>query len=217
MLSSRPDLVIFDCDGVLVDSEGPANQVMCDALNRIGLSYTLESTIATYVGRSMDSCVVMIEEELGRPLPENFVEDMRAETLKRFERELQPVPGIKDAIAAIDIPDCVASSGQFKKMNFTLGKTGLLDYFAGRIFSVSQVERGKPHPDLFLFAANRMNTEPGRCVVVEDSVPGVQAARAAGIPVFGYAGSEFTDGDALAAAGASVFTDMTELPSLLQA
>jgi HAD superfamily hydrolase (TIGR01509 family) len=165
----------------------------------------------------MDSCVAMIEEELGRSVPDTFVEDLRAATFTAFERELEPVPGVKAAIAAIAIPDCVASSGPFKKMRFTLGHTGLLDYFEGRLFSASQVARGKPHPDLFLFAAERMNTAPEHCVVVEDSVPGVQAARAAGIPVLGYAGAAHADAAVLQAAGAHVFTDMADLPGLVQA
>jgi HAD superfamily hydrolase (TIGR01509 family) len=215
MLSIPPDLVIYDCDGVLVDSEGPANRVMCTALNALGLNYTVETTIARFVGRSMDSCVTMIEAELGRAVPDTFVDDLRTETFAAFEQELQPVSSIKQAIAAIDRPDCVASSGPFKKMHVTLGLTGLLDYFEGRIFSASQVERGKPHPDLFLFAADRMNTPPERCVVIEDSVPGVQAARAAGIPVFAYAGADHANAAALERAGAHVFTDMTDLPGLL--
>jgi HAD superfamily hydrolase (TIGR01509 family) len=189
---------------------------MCDALNALGLDYTVDSTIARFVGRSMDSCVTLIEEELGRAVPDTFVEDLRAATFTAFERELQPVPGVKTAIEAIDLPDCVASSGPFRKMRFTLGHTGLLDYFEGRLFSASQVTRGKPHPDLFLFAAARMNTPPERCVVVEDSVPGVQAARAAGIPVLGYAGAAHADPAALQAAGACVFTDMIDLPALVQ-
>lgn len=216
MLVPSPDLVIYDCDGVLVDSEGPANRVMCDALNALGLDYTVETTIARFVGRSMDSCVAMIGDELGRAVPETFVADLRTATFAAFERELQPVPGVKAAIAAIDLPDCVASSGPFQKMRFTLGHTGLLDYFDGRLFSASQVARGKPHPDLFLFAAECMKTAPERCVVIEDSVPGVQAARAAGMPVFGYAGADHTDAAALERAGAHIFTDMAVLPGLLR-
>lgn len=215
MLAIPPDLVIYDCDGVLVDSEEPANRVMRDALNALGLDYTLEATIARFVGHSMDNCVMMIEAELGRAVPANFVEDLRAATFAAFERELQPVPGVGAAIEAIDIPDCVASSGPFKKMRFTLGRTGLLEHFEGRLFSASQVARSKPHPDLFLHAAGSMNTAPERCVVIEDSVPGVQAARAAGMPVFGYAGAAHADAAALERSGATVFTDMASLPALL--
>jgi HAD superfamily hydrolase (TIGR01509 family) len=133
-----------------------------------------------------------------------------------FERELVPVPGVIEALDQIKTPMCVASSGSHEKMRFTLGKTGLLDHFVGRIFSVDQVEHGKPAPGNFLFATDQMDTQPERCAVVEDSVSGVTAGLAAGMAVFAFAGG-VTTADLLWIEGAVVFDDMTSLPALLRA
>jgi len=206
--------VIFDCDGVLVDSELLSNRVLAQTLAEVGLPMSLEETIATFMGHSMSACVAIIEERTSRPIPPNFVSDFRDRTFEVFRRELRPVPGIESVLATIDLPYCVASSGPPEKIHLTLGITGLLPRFAGRIFSAVEVERGKPHPDLFLHAAYEMGVAPTACVVVEDSIRGVQAAVAAGMRVFGYA--DLTDADALAAAGARVFRSMAELPALLR-
>jgi len=207
------ELVIFDCDGVLVDSELLSNRVLAQALAEIGLPMSLEETIATFMGHSMAACVTLIEERTGRPIPPRFVADFRDRTFEVFRRELRPVPGIESVLDGINLPSCVASSGPPEKIHLTLSITGLLPRFAGRIFSAVEVERGKPHPDLFLHAAHKMGVAPGNCVVVEDSARGVQAAVAAGMRVFGYA--DLTDAGTLAAAGARVFRSMEELPSLL--
>jgi HAD superfamily hydrolase (TIGR01509 family) len=147
------------------------------------------------------------------------VHKLQAETLQAFrDAPLQPVPGINeviDTLEAAGVNTCIASSGGFDKMNVSLGVTGLLARFEGRIFSVTQVARPKPYPDLFLHAAIAMNEQPFDCVVVEDSVPGVQAAKSAGMRVLGYAGAPHTDRDAMAAAGAFLFDDMTKLPGLV--
>ena len=206
--------MIFDCDGVLVDSELLSNRVLAQTLAEVGLPMSLEETIATFMGHSMSACVAIIEERTSRPIPPNFVSDFRDRTFEVFRRELRPVPGIESVLATIDLPYCVASSGPPEKIHLTLGITGLLPRFAGRIFSAVEVERGKPHPDLFLHAAYEMGVAPTACVVVEDSIRGVQAAVAAGMRVFGYA--DLTDADALAAAGARVFRSMSELPALLR-
>jgi len=208
------ELVIFDCDGVLVDSELLSNRVLAQTLAEVGLPMSLEETIATFMGHSMSACIAIIEERTSRPIPPNFVSDFRDRTFEVFRRELRPVPGIESVLATIDLPYCVASSGPPEKIHLTLGITGLLPRFAGRIFSAVEVERGKPHPDLFLHAAYEMGVAPTACVVVEDSIRGVQAAVAAGMRVFGYA--DLTDADALAAAGARVFRSMSELPALLR-
>ncbi len=213
-------LVIFDCDGVLVDSEPLSNTVFARGLNREGLNWSVEETMRRLVGRSMKSCVEIVEGLLARQLPEDFVHKMQAETLQAFrDAPLQPVPGINEAIDAIEaqgIQTCIASSGGFDKMEVSLGVTGLWSRFEGRIFSASQVKRGKPFPDLFLHAAIAMNEQPFDCVVVEDSVPGVQAAKSAGMRVLGYVGAPHADRDAMGAAGAFLFNDMKQLPELVR-
>jgi HAD superfamily hydrolase (TIGR01509 family) len=210
-----PDLVIFDCDGVLVDSEGPANRLLCEAMNQAGLDISEEETNRRFNGLTMASVVEIIEQRLGRKLPSDFLPSLQERTFEAFRHELKVVPGIHDAIARIGLPDCVASSGRLEKMRFTLGLTGLLEHFDGRLFSATQVARGKPAPDVFLFAAEQMGVAPSRCVVVEDAVAGVQAARAAGMTVLAYAGHSYADTDALQRAGGQVFASMADLPSLV--
>ncbi len=215
----RPDLVIFDCDGVLVDSETIANRELARALTQIGLPTTIEQSMSRYVGRSMKSCYEDVEKQLGRPLPKEFARQLDLATFTALERELLAVPGIEtvlDALDRISLPYCVASSGSHEKMQLTLGKTGLLERFGvgekKRIYSSSQVARGKPFPDLFLYAAQQCGALPSACAVVEDSVPGVQAALAAGMHAFGHAAVQYPGAQArLHAAGAQVFLDMSEL------
>jgi HAD superfamily hydrolase (TIGR01509 family) len=213
-------LVIFDCDGVLVDSEPLANASFSRALKAQGLDWSVEETMRRLMGRSLKSCVEICETEIGRKLPNDFVEKMQAVTYQSFrEAPLQPVAGVKDAVVALQkagIDTCVASSGSPEKMRFTLGLTGLWDLFDGRIFSASQVPRGKPFPDLFLHAAIEMNVQPFACTVIEDSVPGIQAARSAGMRALAYAGAPYADPASLAAAGGELFDDMKKLPELVQ-
>ena len=211
-----PDLLIFDCDGVLVDSEPPANRVLCATLNELGLEITLADTVRHFIGRSLDSCIERIETEFGLPLADDFRQRLQRRTFAAFRDELRAVPGIVPVIEQLTVPYCVASSGTIEKMRFTLGLTGLLAHFEGRMFSATEVTRGKPHPDLFLHAARRMGHPPERCVVVEDSPPGVAGAIAAGMGVFGYAGGALADAAALRAGGATVFADMADLPELLR-
>jgi HAD superfamily hydrolase (TIGR01509 family) len=207
------ELVIFDCDGVLVDSEPLANRVFTAALHEVGLPLSYQEVCATFIGLSMERCIEIVEQRLGRPVPGDFVARLQARTFEAFRSSLQPVPGIVEALDRIDAPVCVASSGEMEKMELNLGLTGLLPRFEGRLFSATQVERGKPWPDLFLHAASTLGARPAHSAVVEDSLPGVQAARAAGMTVFAYAGPDRRV--ALAKAGAVVFDDMQELPSLL--
>ena len=209
------DLVIFDCDGVLVDTEPLANRVFTAALNEIGLAVTYEEVCRDFIGLSLPRCVEIVETRRGEPLPAGFIEELQSRTFDAFERELQPVPGIHEALRRISIPLCVASSGDHEKMRLTLGLTGLLPHFEGRMFSAMDVERGKPHPDLFLRAALEMGAAPARCAVVEDSLPGVRAAVAAGMAVFGYTASAAAG--PLKEAGATVFLEMAALPELLEA
>jgi len=212
-------LVIFDCDGVLVDSEPIANASFSAALAAQGLDWSIEETMRRLLGRSLKSCVEIVEAELGRKLPDDFLEKMQAVTYGRFrDAPLQPIDGVKDAVLALQaagVETCVASSGAPEKMRFTLGLTGLWDLFGGRIFSSSQVPRGKPFPDLFLHAALSLDVQPFDCVVIEDSVPGVQAGRSAGMRVLAYAGAPYADRAGLAAAGGELFDAMKRLPGLV--
>lgn len=208
------ELVIFDCDGVLVDSEPIANRVFSELLGEVGLPMSYDETVRTFVGRSVATCVGMVEERIGCAVPEGWVDDWRRRTLDAFSRELRAVEGVQAVLERLDVPFCVASSGEPSKMRFTLGMTGLLPRFEGRMFSAVEVPRGKPAPDLFLHAARRMGAAPARCAVVEDTAVGVQAGAAAGMTVFGFAA--MSDPDALRAAGAAhVFHRMHELPHLL--
>ena len=207
-------LVIFDCDGVLVDSERLAIRVDVQVLASLGWHMTEDEVVRRFVGKSDAHMKRDIEEHLGRTLPDDWDAGFRDVYLDTFRRELRPVDGIVEALDAIRTATCVASSGTHEKMRFTLGLTGLWDRFEGRIFSATEVARGKPHPDLFLHAAARMGFAPADCAVVEDSRFGVEAARAAGMRAFGYAGG-VTPADALAGPGTVVFEDMRDLPGLL--
>ena len=207
--------MIFDCDGVLVDSEVIANRVLAAAITEAGVPMTTEESMRTFMGRRWEDSLSRISERLGRPLPAGFTDAYRDRRDEALEAELEPVAGVAEAIARIDVPRCVASSGTVEKIRFTLGHTGLLELFEGRIFSAHEVEHGKPAPDVFLYAAERMGADPRGCAVVEDSLVGVEAARAAGMTAFGYCGH--LPAEAMAAAGARPFDSMRRLPGLLEA
>lgn len=216
----RPELVIFDCDGVLVDSEVPANRVLADYLRDHGLDMPLERVMATFVGLSLKSCAEIAERDHGVRLPDSFIDDIRRLTAEVLAAEVQPIAGIREAVGAIACPVCVASSGEIEKMRLTLGRTGLIALFEGRLFSATEVERGKPAPDLFLHAAAGMKVRPEMAAVIEDSPYGVQAARAAGMRAIGFTGGghrdHARDRGLLRDAGAdAVIEDMADLPGLL--
>ncbi len=219
--AAHPDLVIFDCDGVLVDSELLASRLLAEALAAEGYPVTAADCRARFTGISIRSVIEIIEAERGIPLPVDFEDRVRANDLQVFARELKAVPGIAQALAQIPTAKCVASSGAPEKIRHSLTVTGLIGFFEPHLFSAHMVKRGKPAPDLFLFAAAAMGADAARCVVVEDSTAGVAAARAAGMPVLGFAGGGHAGdgyGAMLAAAGAArVFDDMAKLPALLQA
>jgi HAD superfamily hydrolase (TIGR01509 family) len=209
------ELVIFDCDGVLVDSERIAVRVDAVVLERLGWVLTEEEIIDRFVGRSEAYMVGEIETAIGRPLPAGWDAEFAPLYRAALEAELTPVDGITEALDAIAAPTCVASSSTHERLRFTLGLTGLLDRFDGRIFSATDVANGKPAPDLFLHAAATLGVEPARCAVVEDSRYGVEAARAAGMRAFGYAGG-VTSAARLEGPGTVIFGDMRELPDLLR-
>ena len=208
------ELVIFDCDGVLVDSEPISNRVFTAALRDLGFDWSYDEVCRRFIGHSMAHCLLEIEADLGRPVPECFLDELQARTFDAFrEEKLQPVPGIPELLDRLEIPFCVASSGEPEKMRTTLGLTGLLPRFEGRLFSSVQVRHGKPAPDLFLLAAESCGAAPDRCVVIEDSVAGVRAGVDAGMAVLGYGGGPA--GADLAAHGATVFESMAEVPRLI--
>ena len=214
----RPSLVIFDCDGVLVDSERIAAEGMVESLRILGLDMSYAEIRREFVGLTWSDMVARIERKLGGPIPPDWSSRTRDRDRARFLSELQPVPHVRDVVHRLRdaaIPYCVASSGDPAKMQATLGATDLLPLFDDVLFSATMVARGKPHPDLFLFAADQMGHAPDGCVVIEDSLPGVGAARAADMRVLAYAGDPHTDDAALADAGAEVFHDMRDVPRLI--
>ena len=208
------ELVIFDCDGVLVDSERIAVRVESEYLTELGWPLTEAEIMERFTGRTDAYMDEAIEAQLGGRLPEGWKDQFHRRYREAFAAELVPVDGVIEVLDQLTIPACVASSGSHDKLRFTLGHTGLYERFEGRIFSGYEVANNKPAPDLFLHAAARMGAEPARCAVVEDSRPGVEAARAAGMPAFGYAGG-LTPPERLAGEGTVVFTDMRDLPRLL--
>lgn len=208
------ELLIFDCDGVLVDSEMITNRVFAAMLNEIGVPVTLEDMFERFVGRSMPQCLEIIEGLLGRPAPDGFVENYYAKSRAALETQLKAVPDIEMVLNTVDLPFCVASSGTHEKMQTTLGVTGLLPYFQGRIYSVTDVGRSKPFPDVFLHAAREQGAAPGNCAVIEDTPTGVSAGVAAGMTVFGFCA--LMPKHRLIEAGAHfTFERMRDLPRLL--
>jgi HAD superfamily hydrolase (TIGR01509 family) len=215
-LGMLPQLVIFDCDGVLVDSELLANQVFLAKLSALGLKLDLAYLMEHFVGRSMLDCLNQVEQMLGRPVPDNFLTELDQATFQAFESDLKAVEGIEKVLDALDlarISYCVASSGSHAKMNKTLGLTGLLPRLSGRIYSASEVARAKPFPDIYLYAAQKSSVASHHCVVIEDSPTGARAAMAAGMKVYGYAARN--SANKLETAGAKVFKNMKDLPGLL--
>jgi HAD superfamily hydrolase (TIGR01509 family) len=209
------ELIIFDCDGVLVDSEGIGNAVLAQAATREGAAFSAEEALQLFRGLKMAECVVEIERRSGRRVREDFVVDLRQAMAVAFEAELRAVVGIREALAAITLPVCVASNGPMSKMTQTLRLTGLLEHFDGRIFSAYDVGAWKPDPGLFLHAARTFGATPSRCVVVEDSLSGIRAANAAGMRVLGYTAGEAHAKSELGAECAELFDCMDDLPALL--
>ncbi len=217
--NSNTGLVIFDCDGVLVDSEVISCRAHAETLTRHGYPISADQVLERFLGVSDREARQTIETEIGRKLPDDFEAQVKQATLQFYAGDLRAISHIGEAIAAIGLPICVASSGTPEKIHHGLTCAGLYDLLAPHIFSATQVKRGKPAPDLFLFAAERMQVSPARCLVIEDSVPGITGARAAGMTVLGFhGGSHCRPGysDTLRAAGAAMtFDDMRQLPDLI--
>ena len=208
------DLVIFDCDGVLVDSEVLGNQVLVDYLATMGMSMPLGDAVRQFRGCKMADLVVEVERRFECKLPETFATDFRARMAEAFKTELRAIEGIAAAIEAIRLPMCVASSGPRAKIELSLTLTGLMPHFEGRIFSAYEINKWKPDPGIFLHAAKTIGVTPANCLIVEDSILGVQAAVAAGMRVVGYA-PDLEQAEILKKAGAIVLPVMLELPELI--
>ncbi|MGW8380970.1 HAD family hydrolase [Streptomyces sp. ODS28] len=213
----RYDLVIFDNDGVLVDSEPLSNRILAGYLTELGHPTSYEDSLRDYMGAAVHRVHDLVHERSGRKLPEDFDEVFHARVFEAFRRELMPVAGVAEVLDKLDadeIPYCVGSSGSHERIRVALRKTGLYDRFGERrIFSSEDVGRGKPAPDLFLHAARQMGVPAERCAVVEDSPLGVRAARDAGMDV--YAFTAMTPAERLPGAN-GYFERMPELPELLQ-
>ncbi|MEJ2625042.1 MAG: HAD-IA family hydrolase [Pseudolabrys sp.] len=213
-------LLIFDCDGVLVDSEVLAHAAMADLLSELGRPIPMSEALKIFSGKRLRDALAAAESWLGAPIPPDVAARAGERLLATFRRELQPVDGVRRAIEALPYSRCVASSSTPERLRVSLEVTGLAPLFGDSVFSADRVEYGKPAPDLFLFAAHAMSAEPGACIVVEDSVPGIAAARAAGMAAIGFIGASHGNGDIgerLGAAGADVVIDaMTELPATVE-
>jgi len=217
-----PQLVIFDCDGVLVDSEMIASRELAAYLSDFGRPTNGAECRAAFTGMSIKSVADIVRHDWGLNLPHDFVEQLRTRDRIAFERDLKIIPGVADVLSRLrhtQTSFCVASSGTLEKIRHSLNITGLLDHFDDRLFSAAQVTHGKPAPDLFELAASEMNVVPEHCVVIEDATAGVRGGVTAGMLVLGFTGGSHTGpdtADALMSAGAQrVFADMSELPKLL--
>ena len=217
-----PGLVILDCDGVLIDSEVLACTLDAEIYTAAGYPISTEEVMARFIGLSGADVDALVERDLGRALPAGYDRDYRTRLFDLFRRELKAIAGVRnflDDLAAAEVPFCVASSSLPERLHFTLELTGLWPHVEGRVFSASMVERGKPAPDLFLLASERMGVSPSRSLVVEDSAAGVTAAKAAGMRAFGFCGGSHcgpAHAQRLMDAGADAsFATMTDLRSVL--
>lgn len=213
----RIDLVIFDCDGVLIDSEGLSGAVLIEALAEIGVAIDFDDFCTRMVGRSFPTVAADLRAQ-GAAMPDTFEATYRARLLARFERDLAVTDGVRAMLDALDRPACVATSSSPTRVRRSLDLTGLAHLFGDNVFTASQVSRGKPAPDLFLLAAERMGAAPVRCLVVEDSLPGLEAATAAGMRALRYTGGAHLRGRQLKhAPGTRTFDDWAEFSALLGA
>lgn len=218
--TARPELVIFDCDGVLVDSEPISTLVLSELFVQYDIPIDQPTIYKRFLGRSMASMRNVLHDEYGIAMTDEHLEFVRLNMRERFARELKPVPGVADALSRLRMPVCVASSSSPERIRLSLGVTGLLDFLEPHIFSATMVENGKPAPDLFLHAARQMGVDPKGCIVVEDSPAGVMAAQAAGMRVFAFAGGGHALPAGLEAGLAAldpdlIFNDMRDLPDHL--
>jgi HAD superfamily hydrolase (TIGR01509 family) len=208
-------LVIFDCDGVLIDSEPIANRVFRDLLESAGLRLSLEEVMSAFVGNTRDGCIALAGSMLGRPLPSDFGKRWDKALFAALRAEVKPVAGVPELLAGMKVPFCVASNGNPDRMAWALDHAGLMPWVRGKLFTASEVAHPKPAPDLFLHAAKGMGAAPSACAVVEDTPTGVRAGIAAGMTVFGFAAASHIPAQSLRDEGATTFTSMRDLPALL--
>lgn len=212
-----PGLLVWDCDGVLVDTERLVTRLEAEWIAGLGWPLTQDDVVERFMARSEATMTAEIERHVGKALPAGWYDALRTASYDLFRAELTAVDGVVDVLDTLEgagVAMCVASSSGHGRLELVLGLTGLADRFAGRVYSAQDVQRGKPHPDLFLYAAHEQQVDPRDCVVIEDSEPGVRGGVAAGMRVLGYGGG-LAPASALSAAGASVFDRMDELPALL--
>ncbi|MCK4923221.1 MAG: HAD family hydrolase [Bacteroidales bacterium] len=205
--------IIFDCDGVLVDSEVISSKIFMEMAEELGFKMDIDFATEKFSGSSMKENLKFIEDNIKGDLPSNFEKKFRKQTFEAFKTDIKPIEGIKDLLDKINIPICVASSGPMEKIKLNLTTTKLIDRFGKSIFSSYDIGSWKPEPGIFLYAAKEMGYKPSECVVIEDSVAGIRAARVGGFEVFGYA--KDTNKSAFEALGANIFFNMNELSSLL--
>ena len=216
----KPELVIFDCDGVLVDSEALSMAALLDMVAQAGGAIGEEVAYERFLGRSMASVREMLMQEFRLAVTETHLSAMRVDLMRKFREELKPIAGVAELLAGIPIAFCVASSGTLDRIRYSLEVTGLLGLLEPHLFSATMVARGKPAPDLFLHAAASMEKSPAACLVIEDSPAGVQAAQSAGMRVAAFVGGSHAAGPGLKARLASmhpdfIFADMLKLPGLI--
>ncbi|MEM6964570.1 MAG: HAD-IA family hydrolase [Bacteroidota bacterium] len=209
----QPKLIIFDCDGVLVDTEAISTGVITQLARALGVPISNQEALETFTGTSLNFVQDFLEKKLGKKLPEDFEPVYRKKTFEEFEKNLQPISGIHAIVENLAIPFCVASNAPIYKVEFNLKLTNLYPFFEGKIFSAYQVEKWKPDPTLFLTAAKTMGFRPEECMVVEDSAAGVLAAKAAKMKVLGYAHGE--KAERLKSHGATIITDVAEILNFL--
>lgn len=210
----RLKLIIFDCDGILVDSEPISTRIFTNMLNEIKISITPQQTEHLFKGKSMVDCCRIVEQKFDKTITSQFLKNFRERTFSAFKEELKPIPGIRKVLKSLDFPRCVASSGPLNKIELNLQITNLRSYFKNNIFSATDLGKGKPAPDIFLYAAKKMQTRPENCVVIEDSLTGVKAGLAAKMQVFFFKNMEhrsvFSNSNQV-----KFFDKMTELPHLI--
>ncbi|ESY71852.1 MULTISPECIES: HAD family hydrolase [unclassified Mesorhizobium] len=215
-----PELVIFDCDGVLVDSEALSVSALLGVIKLAGGNFSEDAAYEHFLGKSMKSVREILGRDFGLDITDSHLTEMRVELMRRFREELKPIAGVKEMLPRLGLPFCVASSGTLDRIRYALEVTGLLGLMEPHLFSASMVAKGKPAPDLFLHAAASMRAQPRKCLVVEDSPAGIAAARAAGMRVFAFSGGSHAGNPTLKARLASsepdfIFADMLQLPDLI--
>ncbi|MEL6867425.1 MAG: HAD family hydrolase [Bacteroidota bacterium] len=210
-----PQLIIFDCDGVLVDSEAISNHVVAELLTEIGLPTTGEEAVQLFAGTSMTYIRSYFRAQTGKEAPTDFEATYRKITYDAFTKELKAIEGIEEVLGQLKQTRCVASNGPMEKVRFNLKLTGLINYFDDHLFSAYDIQKWKPEPDLYLHAATKMGFAPADCLVIEDSPSGIQAAQRAGIRVLGYAAHAYAE-EKLAATDTTVFHHMNQLPDLIK-